>query len=151
MKESVVNVISLRVSKGHFPMCLQRTRGDNNIKYGDSLAKWHWSEWGPEIMADVVSWLYRLFIGNQETIYFLSHLKRKLTNIHISCSKTLLSNIWDYSLFTHILWMRDCFTISSAVTRIFEFHQSCSSVNHHLWSSALHSICPVLLPDSKGW
>ena len=38
-KKSVVNVISLRVSKGHFPMCLQRTRGDNNIKYGDSLAK----------------------------------------------------------------------------------------------------------------
>lgn len=38
-EKSMVNVISLHVSKGHFPMCLQRTRGDNNIKYGDSLTK----------------------------------------------------------------------------------------------------------------
>jgi len=38
-KRSVVNVISLCVSKGHFAMCLQRTRGDNNIRYGDSLTK----------------------------------------------------------------------------------------------------------------
>ena len=38
-KKSVVNVLSPRVSKGHFPMCLQRTKGDNNIRYGDSLTK----------------------------------------------------------------------------------------------------------------
>lgn len=87
---------------------LRRIRVDNNVKCGDILIKWHGSECGPEIRANFATSPYRIFPGKQEIIYLLDHFKRKLTNIHTSCRKTLLShiNLGLQSIYTYSLKAR---------------------------------------------